>query len=127
MSPYRRFVNNTVTTTILLAFVAMLALQPRAATAQQTKPAASSGFSFVAYGDSRPMTYLPLKEGQPDASKLFVEMFGLASRHLCRTLPASISIRMSPPVSPLGNTSTKCSLSRLSPSHSRRRAQPCTS
>ena len=77
MSPYRRFVNSTVTTTILLAFGAMVALQPRAATAQQTKPAAASAFSFAVYGDSRPMLYLPLKEGQPDASKLFVEMFGL--------------------------------------------------
>ena len=77
MSPYRRFVNSTVTTTILLAFGAMVALQPRAATAQQTKPATGSAFSFAAYGDSRPMMYLPLKEGQPDASKLFVEMFGL--------------------------------------------------
>ena len=38
---------------------------------------AESGFSFIAYGDSRPMMYLPLKEGQPDIIKLFVEMFGL--------------------------------------------------
>ena len=72
MNPYRRFVNN-----ILVAFVFLLALQPRAATAQQTKPAADSGFSFAAYGDSRPMMYLPPKAGQPDLVKLFVEMFGL--------------------------------------------------
>ena len=39
--------------------------------------AADDGFSFVAYGDSRPMMYLPIKEGQLDASKFFVEMFGL--------------------------------------------------
>jgi hypothetical protein len=77
MNPYRRFVNNTVTITILFAFVAVLALQPRAATAQQTKPAAGSGFSFAVYGDSRPMMYLPPKDGQPDLVKLFVEMFGL--------------------------------------------------
>src|SRR5262245_53379560 len=38
---------------------------------------AESGFSFLAYGDSRPMMYLPLKEGQPGINKLFVEMFGL--------------------------------------------------
>lgn len=38
---------------------------------------ADAGFSFVIYGDSRPMMYLPLKEGQPDVNKLFVEMFGL--------------------------------------------------
>ena len=36
-----------------------------------------AGFSFAAYGDSRPMMYLPFKEGQPDLTKLFVEMFGL--------------------------------------------------
>jgi hypothetical protein len=61
----------------LLAFLAVLALQPQAATAQQTKPAVNSGFSFAAYGDSRPMIYLPPKAGQPDLVKLFVEMFGL--------------------------------------------------
>ena len=75
MNPYRRFVNNTVTISILVSFV--VALQPQAATAQQTKPAAGYGFSFAAYGDSRPMMYLPPKDGQPDLVKLFVEMFGL--------------------------------------------------
>jgi Calcineurin-like phosphoesterase len=75
MNPYRRFVNNTVTISILVSFV--VALQPQAASAQQTKPAAGSGFSFAAYGDSRPMMYLPPKDGQPDLVKLFVEMFGL--------------------------------------------------
>jgi predicted phosphohydrolase len=43
----------------------------------KTADNANSGFSFVVYGDSRPMMYLPLKEGQPDINKLFVEMFGL--------------------------------------------------
>src|SRR6478672_5168111 len=43
----------------------------------QTTPVAGSAFSFAAYGDSRPMMYLPSKEGQPDLTKLFVEMFGL--------------------------------------------------
>ena len=75
MNPYRRFVNNTVTISILVSFV--MSLQLRTATAQQTKPAAGSGFSFAAYGDSRPMMYLPSKDGQPDLTKLFVEMFGL--------------------------------------------------
>ncbi len=28
-------------------------------------------------GDTRPMMYLPYKQGQPDLTKLFVEMFGL--------------------------------------------------
>ena len=48
-----------------------------AQTAQQAPRATDSGFSFAAYGDSRPMMYLPVKDGQPDLTKLFVEMFGL--------------------------------------------------
>ena len=46
------------------------------ATAQAPLPTAA-GFSFAAVGDTRPMMYLPLKEGQPDLNKFFVEMFGL--------------------------------------------------
>jgi hypothetical protein len=46
---------------------------PSVATAQ-TK---SGAFSFAACGDSRPMMYLPYREGQPELNKLFVEMFGL--------------------------------------------------
>ena len=38
---------------------------------------ADDGFSFAAYGDSRPMMYLPMKDGKPELTKLFVEMFGL--------------------------------------------------
>ncbi len=76
MNPYRRFVNNTVTISILFAFVAALALQPQAATAQQTKPAAGSAFSFAVYGDSRSMMYLPYKSDQrEEATKLMVDMF----------------------------------------------------
>jgi Calcineurin-like phosphoesterase len=48
---------------------------PAAAQAQTT--AASNGFSFAACGDSRPMMYLPYKDGNPDLVRLFVEMFGL--------------------------------------------------
>ena len=62
---------------ILFALVALLLVQHPTATAQQAPSPSESGFSFAAYGDSRPMMYLPLKEGQPDLSKLFVEMFGL--------------------------------------------------
>ena len=62
---------------ILIALVALLPGQHRTATAQQVARSSESGFSFAAYGDLRPMMYLPLKEGQPDVSKLFVEMFGL--------------------------------------------------
>ncbi len=63
---------------VLLSTLALLpAFQPRAAMAQQAPPAASSAFSFAVYGDSRPMMYLPYKDGQPELTKLFVEMFGL--------------------------------------------------
>jgi hypothetical protein len=55
---------------IVLAFVALLSVQHATATAQQMASPSDSGFSFAVYGDSRPMMYLPLKEGQPDASKL---------------------------------------------------------
>ena len=66
---------------VLLSTLALLpAFQPRAAMAQQAPPAASSAFSFAVYGDSRPMMYLPYKEGQPELNKLFVEMFGLVCR-----------------------------------------------
>ena len=60
---------------ILVGAVAALLLA-----AKYTAPAAAQaerGFSFVALGDSRPMMYLPYKEGQPELGKLFVEMFGL--------------------------------------------------
>ena len=43
------------------------------AAAQQASP----GFSFAVCGDSRPMMYLPVKDGRPDLVGLFVEMFGL--------------------------------------------------
>src|SRR5215467_4128540 len=46
-------------------------------TAHAQTPVAGAGFSFAACGDSRPMMYLPVKDGQPDLVKLFVEMFGL--------------------------------------------------
>ena len=46
-----------------------LALVGSAVQAQQSAPAAP--FSFAAYGDSRPMMYLPQKDGQPDLVKLF--------------------------------------------------------
>src|SRR5262245_35401313 len=63
---------------VLLSTLALLpAFLPTAAMPQQAPPAASSAFSFAVYGDSRPMMYLPYKEGQPELSKLFVEMFGL--------------------------------------------------
>ena len=60
---------------ILVGAIAALLLA-----AKHTAPAAAQaerGFSFVALGDSRPMMYLPYKEGQQELGKLFVEMFGL--------------------------------------------------
>jgi hypothetical protein len=51
------------------------ALLPTVAQAQMTSP--TGGFSFAACGDSRPMMYLPYKDGNPDLVRLFTEMFGL--------------------------------------------------
>ena len=59
----------------IAAASALNAVLPTAAQAQTI--AAGGGFSFAAYGDSRPMMYLPNKDGNPDLTKLFVEMFGL--------------------------------------------------
>jgi predicted phosphohydrolase len=56
---------------LVIVVVAMIASSSRAQTT------VDSGFSFAAYGDSRTMMYLPPKDGQPDLTKLFVEMFGL--------------------------------------------------
>ena len=50
---------------------------PTPARAQTQMTSAGKGFSFAVYGDSRPMMYLPSKEGNPDLNQLFVEMFGL--------------------------------------------------
>jgi Calcineurin-like phosphoesterase len=76
-----RLIGRLVRTALVAAVVAL----PLTASAQNALAAdkgkattnAESGFSFAIYGDSRPMMYLPLKEGQPDINKLFVEMFGL--------------------------------------------------
>jgi hypothetical protein len=64
------------TNVVLVGAVAMLVLAGAKNTAQAAAQAAG-GFSFVALGDSRPMMYLPYKEGQPEIHKLFMEMFGL--------------------------------------------------
>src|SRR3954465_15563887 len=61
--------------TRLAAASALGGVLPTAAQAQTT--AGSGGFSFAACGDSRPMMYLPYKDGHPDLVRLFVEMFGL--------------------------------------------------
>src|SRR5262245_8625936 len=38
---------------------------------------AERAFSFAAYGDSRPMMYLPYKQGQPELHRLLLDLFGL--------------------------------------------------
>lgn len=63
---------------IMFVLVAVLVFQVLTASAQQTKAAAGSAFSFAVYGDSRTMMYLPPKEAQKEeAIKLMVEMFNL--------------------------------------------------
>jgi hypothetical protein len=64
---------------LLISSLALLpGLQPRTATAQQTKRAGSAAFSFAVYGDSRSMMYLPYKLDQrEEAIKLMVDMFEL--------------------------------------------------
>src|SRR5262245_44167571 len=63
----------------LLSGLAMLPAAPTllAANTASAQQQAAAAFSFAAYGDSRPMMYLPYKEGQPELNQLFVEMFGL--------------------------------------------------
>ncbi len=51
---------------------ALLSAPARAQTATT-----EGGFSFASCGDTRPMMYLPYKEGNPDLVRMFVEMFGL--------------------------------------------------
>src|SRR6516164_7839891 len=62
---------------VLLPILAVLAIASQPTIAQQAGPASDSGFSFAVYGDSRTMMYLPPKDGQPDLTQLFVQMFGL--------------------------------------------------
>ena len=72
--------HTTKVSSILFAFIAVLVVVARPAAAAEKGTAAKEparGFSFVAVGDSRPMMYLPPKDGKPDLVKLFVEMFGL--------------------------------------------------
>src|SRR5215510_3360877 len=63
----------SILTSAFLACVPAMAQQVTGGPSSQVE----RGFSFAALGDSRPMMYLPVKDGQPDLVKLFVEMFGL--------------------------------------------------
>jgi hypothetical protein len=76
MSPSRP--SSGINRRVLFSILALLpALCLPTVTAQQAPSAQRSAFSFAVYGDSRPMMYLPYKEGQPGLNKMFVEMFGL--------------------------------------------------
>jgi hypothetical protein len=73
-SPSRRLVLGVLAA--LPAVSVPMVASVQTATAQAPLPT-GAGFSFAAVGDTRPMMYLPLKEGQPGLNKFFVEMFGL--------------------------------------------------
>src|SRR5271169_5913656 len=69
----------------LLVLLVALAIQPFTAIAQQASHPSNKGFSFVVYGDSRSMMYLPYKQDQEaEARKLMVDMFELV-------LPAKVA------------------------------------
>src|SRR5258707_15156911 len=74
--PSRRLVLSALAALPAFSVPLVANAQAQTTTAQAPVPT-GSGFSFAAVGDTRPMMYLPLKEGQPDLSKFFVEMFGL--------------------------------------------------
>ncbi len=78
--------NAVATSVTLLAFAAVMALQPFTASAQQSSSKTKeSAFSFDVYGDSRSMMNLPYKQDQEgDARQLMVEMFELV-------LPAKVA------------------------------------
>src|SRR5262249_33501073 len=61
--------------TLLLGGCAKNVLTSERAEAAQQQ--AASNFSFAVYGDSRPMMYLPYKQGEPEINKLFLDLFGL--------------------------------------------------
>jgi hypothetical protein len=74
--PSRRLVLSALAA--LPAFSVQLVANAQAQTTTAQAPSTEGApFSFAAVGDTRPMMYLPLKEGQPDLNKFFVEMFGL--------------------------------------------------
>jgi hypothetical protein len=62
----------------LLSSLAILpAMSPLLVGENAAAQQAGSGFTFAVCGDSRPMMYLPVKDGRPALVGLFVEMFGL--------------------------------------------------
>ena len=89
-SPSRRLVLGVLAA--LPAVSVPIVASVQTATAQAPLPT-GAGFSFAAVGDTRPMMYLPLKQGQPDLNKFFVEMFGLVMP-ACSRCVAGVSMRI---------------------------------
>ena len=81
MSPFSSYPDRRAVVAALAAVPVLPSLfglfGPTRARAQTQMTPAGKGFPFAVYGDSRPMMYLPSKEGNPDLNQLFVEMFEL--------------------------------------------------
>src|SRR6186713_2657122 len=90
-SPSRRLVLGTLAALPVISVPLVAGMQT--ATAQAPLPT-GAGFSFAAVGDTRPMMYLPLKEGQPDLYKFFVEMFGLVTPEKVAEAAVSKDVKM---------------------------------
>jgi hypothetical protein len=73
-SPSRRLVLGTLAALPVISVPLVAGMQP--ATAQAPLPT-GAGFSFIAYGDSRPMMNIPSKYGRPEVTKLLAESFGI--------------------------------------------------
>src|SRR5260221_13334451 len=73
-SPSRRLVLQTLAALPVISMPLVASVRTAVA---PTPIATGAGFSFAAVGDTRPMMYLPLKEGQPGLNKFLVEMFAL--------------------------------------------------
>ena len=73
-SPSRRLVLGTLAALPVISVPLVAGMQP--ATAQAPLPT-GAGFSFIAYGDSRPMMNIPSNYGRPEVTKLLAESFGI--------------------------------------------------
>jgi hypothetical protein len=58
---------------LALGVIAALALAGASSSCER----AGRGFSFISYGDSRTMMYLPYKEGDPELNELLLDLFDL--------------------------------------------------
>src|SRR5260370_42142736 len=73
-SPSRRLVLQTLAALPVISMPLVASVRTAVA---QTPIVTAAGFSFAAVGDTRPMMYLPLQEGQPDLNKFLLEVLGL--------------------------------------------------